>query len=89
MTRSAALGGMLCYEEVNGTGSTGPVSIASPVSTFRHAGFCIRIRRSASLRHDLRQEPYAVTPHVRICAGGGQQWPSLPRPKNSLIALMP
>ena len=31
------------------------------------------------MRHDLRQEPYAVTLHVRICAGGGQQWPSLPR----------
>ena len=30
--------------------------------------------------HHLRQEPYAVTPLVRICAGGGQQWPSLPRP---------
>ena len=29
---------------------------------------------------NLRQEPYAVTLHVRICAGGGQQWPSLPRP---------
>ena len=26
------------------------------------------------------QEPYAVTLHVRIRAGGGQQWPSLPRP---------
>ena len=23
-----------------------------------------------SVRHDLRQEPYAVMPHVRICAGG-------------------
>ena len=23
------------------------------------------------MRHDLRQEPYAVTLHVRICAGGG------------------
>ena len=45
--------------EANGTGSTGPVSIASPVSTSRHAGFCIPIRRSVSLRHDLRQEPYA------------------------------
>ena len=22
-------------------------------------------------RHHLRQEPYAVVPHVRICAGGG------------------
>ena len=29
---------------------------------------------------DLRQEPYAVIPLVRIRAGGGQQWPSLPRP---------
>jgi hypothetical protein len=26
-----------------------------------------------SSRHDLRQEPYAVTPPVRICAGGGQR----------------
>jgi hypothetical protein len=36
-------------------------------------------RRCAS-RHDPRQEPYAVIPHVRICAGGGGQPPSLPRP---------
>jgi hypothetical protein len=79
-TRSAALGGMPCRAEVNGTGSTGLDSIVSPVSTSRHAGFCIPIRKSVSLRHDLRQEPYAVAPHVRICAGGGQQWPSLPRP---------
>src|SRR5436853_7017720 len=71
---------MPCCAEDNDTGSTGLVSIASPVSTSRHAGFCIPIRRSASSRHDLRQEPYAVTLHVRICAGGGQQWPSLPRP---------
>ena len=34
---------------------------------------------SASSRHDSRQEPYAVAPHVRICAGGGGQPPSLPR----------
>jgi hypothetical protein len=33
---------------------------------------------------DLRQEPYAVTLHVRICAGGGQQWPSLTRPNCEL-----
>jgi hypothetical protein len=51
--------------------SAGLVSIASPVSTSRHAGFCIPIRGSVSLRHDLRQEPYAVTLHVRIYAGGG------------------
>jgi GxxExxY protein len=31
----------------------------------------------------LRQEPFAVTLHVRICAGGGQQWPSLPRPSST------
>src|SRR5579885_2235022 len=30
-------------------------------------------------RHHLRQEPYAGNPLVRIRAGGGQQWPSLPR----------
>src|SRR6516162_155854 len=80
--RYAALGGMLYCGVVNGTGSTGLVSIDSPVSTSRHAEFCIPIRRSASSRHDLRQEPYAVALHVRICAGGGQQWPSLPRPVN-------
>lgn len=67
-----AFGGTPCCAEVNGTGSTGPVSIVSPVSTSRRAGFCIPIRRSASLRHDPRQEPYAVMLHVRICAGGGQ-----------------
>ena len=37
------------------------------------------------MRHDPRQEPYAVTLHVRICAGGGQQWPSLPRPFKELV----
>ncbi len=68
--RSVALGGTHCCVEVNGTGSTGLVSIASPVSTSRHAGFCIPTRRSVSSRHDLRQEPYAVALHVRICAGG-------------------
>src|SRR5712691_1427534 len=78
---------MPCCAEVNDTGSTGLVSIASPVSTSRHAGFCIPIRRSASSRHDLRQEPYAVTLHVRICAGGGQQWPSLPRPVELIHAV--
>ena len=30
-------------------------------------------------RQHPRQEPYAVVPHVRICAGGGPQGPSLPR----------
>jgi len=34
------------------------------------------------MRHNLRQEPYAVVPLVRICAGGGGQLPSLPQPLN-------
>ena len=29
---------------------------------------------------NLRQEPYAVVPHVRICAGGAGELLSLPRP---------
>jgi len=33
-----------------------------------------------SVRHYPRQEPDAVVPHVRICAGGGPKGPSLPRP---------
>ena len=32
------------------------------------------------MRHDLRQEPYAVMPHVRICAGGAGQPALLPQP---------
>lgn len=32
------------------------------------------------MRHDLRQEPYAVVPHVRICAGAAGQPASLPQP---------
>jgi len=32
-----------------------------------------------SIRHYPRQEPDAVIPHVRICAGGGPKGPSLPR----------
>ena len=39
------------------------------------------IRRAAMpMRHDPRQEPGAVVPHAGICAGGGPQGPSLPRP---------
>ena len=30
-------------------------------------------------RHYLRQEPYAVVPHIRICAGGGPKGPPLLR----------
>jgi hypothetical protein len=34
-----------------------------------------------STRHYPRQEPDAVIPPVRICAGGGPKGPSLPRPR--------
>src|SRR5215216_953136 len=34
----------------------------------------------AVCRLDPRWEPYAGKPHVRFCAGGAQQWASLPRP---------
>ena len=71
---------MSCCVGANVTGYAGSASIALPASTFRHAGFDILIQRSVFSRHDLRQEPYAVAPLVRICAGGVQQWPSLPRP---------
>jgi hypothetical protein len=39
--------------------------------------------RICACRYYPRQEPYAVIPLVRICAGGGQQCPSLPRPFSS------
>jgi hypothetical protein len=32
------------------------------------------------MRQNLRQEPYEVIPHVRICAGGVGQPTFLPRP---------
>jgi len=36
--------------------------------------------RRAFRRSYPREEPYAVIPPVRICAGGDQRWSSLPRP---------
>jgi hypothetical protein len=40
-----------------------------------------------ALRSYPREEPYAVIPLVRICAGGDQRWLSLPRPmpRDSLV----
>src|SRR4051812_22433414 len=35
---------------------------------------------SPAITSDLRQEPGAGNPHAGICAGGGEQSPSLPRP---------
>jgi hypothetical protein len=37
-----------------------------------------RIRQAFAVTHP-RWEPYAGKPHVRICAGGAQQWAYLPR----------
>jgi hypothetical protein len=41
--------------------------------------------RTRALCHDPRQEPYAVIPHVRICAGDEGQPASLPRPSGLLF----
>ena len=38
-----------------------------------------RIRQRFAVTHP-RWEPYAGKPHVRFCAGGAQQWASLPLP---------
>jgi hypothetical protein len=58
----------------------GPTTASASASsaTFHRSVFFILTPTRAS-RHDSRQEPYAVVPHVRICAGGGEQSPSLPR----------
>jgi hypothetical protein len=53
-----------------------------PLATFPSFGCLTHIRTSAS-RYDSGQEPDAVVLHVRICAGGGEQSPSLPRPLDS------
>ena len=37
------------------------------------------LSRLAVRRHDLRWEPGALVAHAGICAGGGEQSPSLPR----------
>src|SRR5450631_3686990 len=69
---------MSCGGEVSMVECLGPGSRDMSHATSRWFGYFIRTRISAS-RHDSRQEPYAVVPHVRICAGGGEQSPSLPR----------
>ena len=38
-------------------------------------------------RQNPREEPGALAAHAGICAGGGQQWPSLPRPFSALGAV--
>ena len=53
--------------------------LRAPMDTKRCC-FIDRPSRASASRHDSRQEPYAVVPHVRICAGGGEQSSSLPRP---------
>ena len=65
------LGCMLCGGVVSMVGCPGLGSGESSRATFHSFGYFIRTRANAS-RHDSRQEPYAVVPHVRICAGGGE-----------------
>ena len=65
------LGCMRCRGVVSMVGCPGPGSGESSRATFHSIGCFTRTRASAS-RHDSRQEPYAVVPHVRICAGGGE-----------------
>jgi len=69
---------MRCGGVVSIVGCHGPRSVASSLGTSRWCGSFTRTRTSVS-RHDSRQEPQAVVPLVRICAGGGAPFPSLPR----------
>ena len=48
-----------------------------------HGSVCV----GNPITSDLRQEPGAGKPHAGICAGGGQQWLSLPRPFNFLAVV--
>ena len=73
------LGCMLCGGVVSMVGCLGPGSGATSHATFHSFGCFTHTRASAS-RHHSRQVPYAVAPHVRICAGGEKQSSSLPRP---------
>ena len=54
-----------------GIGCSGSAIIGSPFTTYRTVEGFILIRRSGFMRHDLKQDPYALLPHVRIYAGGG------------------
>ena len=75
--------------EVSVDGCHGHGSQCWSIATFREHGYSIRIRTNAS-RHDSKQEPYAVAPHVRICAGGVERSSSQPRPAHrSLGSLKP
>jgi hypothetical protein len=57
----------------------GPRCASMPLATFP-SFWCFTHTRTSASRYDSRQETYAVVPHVRICAGGGEQSLSLPRP---------
>lgn len=76
---TAAHGGMRCFDGASAADCHGLGSVVWYANTYHRAGSFIPPLR-AVLRQNLRQEPYAVMLHVRICAGGGRQLPSLPRP---------
>jgi hypothetical protein len=52
--------------------------VPRPVATVRPRLSSLSI--ATPCRHNLRQEPDAVMPLVRICAGGGPKGSSLPQP---------
>lgn len=74
LARLPRLGCMRCAAVVSMGGCNGADCAGMSHATFLCCGCCTRTPKSVSTlasRHDPRQEPYAVVPHVRICAGGG------------------
>ncbi len=61
------------------------IDMAKPLGIAVHDHIIVGKQGHASLKglrltFDPREEPGALAAHAGICAGGGQQWPSLPRP---------
>src|SRR5260370_12755899 len=46
----------------------------------------MRVQTACRPTFDPREEPGALAAHAGICAGGGQQWPSLPRPYSIILS---
>ncbi|HMO45854.1 MAG TPA: hypothetical protein PKB14_07455 [Rubrivivax sp.] len=71
-----------CPRQGDSTGADAPHARADPegrpFAAFRGHGYSIRINAS---RHDSKQEPHVVVPHVPICTGGGEQSRFLRRPQ--------
>lgn len=69
---SAAYGGKPSSGAASVTGSSGHALVVSQVSKYRNteAQNCTSLSGGTLRVTDLRQEPHAVAPRVRICAGG-------------------